>query len=68
MEFPERVKYARDKLGMSQEELARALNVSFTSINRWENSHTKPIRITLAAFEAFCESKGVKFPDSAGDE
>ncbi len=66
MEFPEKVKYARDKLGMSQEELARALNVSFTSINRWENSHTKPIRITLAAFESFCESKGIVFDDTNG--
>ena len=31
------LKKLRQHLGMSQEEMARALNVSFATVNRWEN-------------------------------
>jgi DNA-binding transcriptional regulator YiaG len=68
MEFSEKVKYVRDKLGMSQEDLARALNLSFATINRWENAKAKPIKIALAAFNSFCESHGIEFNDSIGDK
>ena len=61
MEFSEKIKYVREKLDMSQEDLARALNVSFATINRWENAKTKPINITLNAFDTFCEKKGITF-------
>lgn len=61
MEFSEKVKIVREKLSMSQEDLARALNVSFATINRWENSKTKPIKIAQAAFDTFCESHGINF-------
>ncbi len=63
MEFSEKIRYVRDKLGMSQEDLARALNVSFASVNRWENSRAKPIKIAKAAFDAFCKKQGIKFDD-----
>lgn len=29
----------RDKLGLTQQEMARALSVSFVTYNRWENEH-----------------------------
>jgi DNA-binding transcriptional regulator YiaG len=64
MEFSEKIKYVRNKLGMSQEDLARTLNVSFATINRWENGRAKPIKITQAAFDVFCKSKGIKFYDN----
>jgi len=32
----------RRRLGVSQEELARAIGVSFATVNRWENGHTRP--------------------------
>jgi DNA-binding transcriptional regulator YiaG len=43
MELSEQVRYAREKLKMSQEIFARGLNVSYATINRWENDKTKPI-------------------------
>ena len=55
------MRYVREKLNMSQEELARVLNVSFATINRWENAKTKPINITLNAFDTFCEKQGISF-------
>ena len=64
MEFSEKIRYVREKLNMSQEDLARALNVSYVSINRWENGKTKPIKIAQAAFDTFCESHGISLNDN----
>ena len=64
MEFSEKIKYVREQLSMSQEDLARALNVSFATINRWENSKNKPVRMAQEAFRAFCEKNNVSFEDS----
>jgi len=65
MEFSEKIRFVRDKLDMSQEDLARALNLSFATINRWENAKAKPIKITQAAFDAFCQSHGITFEENA---
>lgn len=59
MDFPDIVKVAREKLGMSQEDLARALNVSFVTINRWENGKTRPNKMAKEVFIAFCQKNGI---------
>ena len=41
-DYPELVKKLRDKLIISQEELAKLLEVSFSKINCCENCHTEP--------------------------
>ncbi len=41
-DLPKHLKSIRQQLGLSQEELAQKLGVSFTSVNRWENGQTKP--------------------------
>ena len=66
MEFFEEIKYVREKLDMNQVDLARVLNVSFATINRWENAKTKPINITLNAFDTFCEKQGIIFNKNKG--
>jgi len=53
--FAETVKEVRQQLGISQEELAHELGVSFSTINRWENSKTVPFKLARRQFEAFCE-------------
>jgi putative transcriptional regulator len=53
--FPELVKKVRSELGISQEELAHELGVSFATINRWENGKTTPFKLARAQFDAFCE-------------
>lgn len=52
--FSELVKNVRTQLGLSQEELARALGVCFSTINRWENGKTTPFKLARAQFDAFC--------------
>ena len=53
--FPELVKEVRRQLGISQEELAHRLGVSFATINRWENGKTTPFKLARAQFDAFCK-------------
>ncbi len=40
--YPGRIRRLREKLGLTQVQLAEALGVSFASVNRWENGQAKP--------------------------
>lgn len=42
---PGQIKEIRKRLNLSQEEFAKKLGVSFTSVNRWENSQAKPSKL-----------------------
>ena len=64
MDFPEKVRFVRRKLSMSQEDLARELNVSFSTINRWENEKTKPIKMAKAVFSDFCIKHNIIFNEN----
>ncbi|TCK92557.1 Xre family transcriptional regulator [Natranaerovirga hydrolytica] len=57
MEFAQRVKEIRSKLNMSQEQLARELNISFATVNRWENGKNIPNRMAKKALYDFCKTK-----------
>ncbi len=63
MNLPLVLKTVRGKMDMSQEDLARALNVSFATINRWENGKTKPNKMALDVFSSFCEKNGISIHD-----
>jgi DNA-binding transcriptional regulator YiaG len=68
MELSKKVRLVREKLEISQEDLARALNVSYATINRWENSKTKPTRLALGVFDDYCKKHGIKFDESEGSK
>nr|HDM59423.1 XRE family transcriptional regulator [Bacillota bacterium] len=53
--YPALVKEVRRQLALSQEDLARELGVSYTTINRWENRQSKPSKLAKAQLDAFCE-------------
>lgn len=55
MELNETIKKVRLDLGLSQEGLAREIHVGFTSVNRWENGHTKPSQIACHALIELCK-------------
>lgn len=59
MEFSELCLETRLKLNLSQETLAKKLNVSFATVNRWENGKAAPQKLTLYRFERFCEENGI---------
>ncbi len=56
-DFSTLVKEVRSQLGISQEELAHELGVSFATINRWENGKTTPFKLARSQFELFCKKK-----------
>jgi DNA-binding transcriptional regulator YiaG len=66
MDFAEKVRFAREKLHFSQEDLARALNVSYATINRWENGKTTPNKMALGVFSDFCKKNGISLNESEG--
>ena len=66
MDFSQKMRFAREKLGISQEDLARALNVSYSTVNRWENGKNKPVRMAQAAFNEFCVKHDISFEESEG--
>lgn len=45
----------RGQLTMSQEDLARQLGVSYATVNRWENGHSRPSKLAVAQLNAFCD-------------
>ena len=68
MDFSDYVKMVREKMSMSQEDLARALNVSFATINRWENGKTRPNKLAKSVFIAFCKKQGIPAMDTFNKE
>lgn len=61
MEFAQKVKEVRKELGLTQEQLAREIGVTFSTINRWENRKTKPNNLAIKAFEMFCKEQKINF-------
>ncbi len=69
-DYPTLVKEVRNQLGLSQEDLARELGVSFATVNRWENGQSKPSKLAKAQLDAFCAKRikqgSLKLPGSLG--
>ena len=53
--FAQTVKGVRLQLGLSQEEPAHELGVSFSTISRWENNKTVPFKLARRRFELIYE-------------
>lgn len=64
-DISKRIKSIRLYLGLSQEELAQLLGVSFTSVNRWENEQTKPSKLARQQIDILCK-KTEKLKDVLG--
>lgn len=45
------IKELRKGLGLTQEEFAHAVAVTFSTVNRWENGHAKPSKLARRAIE-----------------
>lgn len=52
-DFSIKVKSLRTALKLSQEDLAKALGVSFATVNRWENARTQPSKLAQKQVEMF---------------
>ena len=53
---PHEIKTTREKLGLTQKELADALGVSFATVNRWEKGRAKPQKDRIERLRSLIES------------
>ena len=47
----------RRRIGFTQEELARALSVTFSTVSRWENGHVRPSSLAWHAMAALAADR-----------
>lgn len=52
-EFSSTLKEIRKQLEISQEDLARKLEVSFSTVNRWENGKSAPSKLAKKQLDTF---------------
>jgi len=48
----------RLRIGLTQEGLAAALSVTFSTVSRWENGHVKPSNLAWKALEQLAIERG----------
>ena len=56
----------RRRVGLTQEGLAQALSVTFSTVSRWENGHVRPSKLAWRAIERLANERGCPL-DSAAD-
>ena len=55
------VKRIRQLALLTQEDFAKSLNVSFTTVNRWENGKGKPSMTAMKSLRAFCTQHDIPY-------
>ncbi len=59
--FAENMKMMRQRLFLSQEALAKELNVALSTVNRWETGKSKPNLSTMKHIKDFCLEREVDY-------
>ena len=59
----ERVKELRRKRGWTQEDLAREIGVSLSTVQRWERQGGKPTRLARRALKSLFQEAGIESDD-----
>ena len=58
----------RLRLGLTQEGLARALSVTFSTVSRWENGHVLPSKLAWRALRELAQERGCPLDTESRDE
>ena len=53
------VRYLRQQLGMTQEELAQSLGITVGTVSRWEKGRFRPSRLARALIVEFARTRNV---------
>ena len=61
MNIGNKLKIIRKKCLLSQVNFAKEINVSFSTVNRWENNKNIPNYQALKKIKDFCDKKGIPF-------
>lgn len=63
LNIPGLLKEIRRQLGLTQEQLAHRIRVSFTSVNHWERGRRRPIPIALDKIKTLAEQAKIDLAD-----
>lgn len=61
MSFSNDIKLVRQKSLLSQEDFAKAIGVSFTTVNRWESGKSMPSYKTMRLINDYCKANNIDF-------
>ena len=61
MTFSENVRQMRKRLFLTQEALAKNLNVTLMTVNRWETGKSTPNLSTMKQLKEFCKNNQVNY-------
>ena len=61
MSFSKDIKKIRRKAFLTQEEFAKQLGVSYTTVNRWETGKAKPNLKTMKLIDTYCKENSIDF-------
>ena len=56
------VRYLRQQLGMTQEELAQALGITVGTVSRWEKGRFRPSRLARALILEYARTHNIVLP------
>ena len=56
-DLAEMIKSLRTRLGLTQEQFAAKVGVTWSTVNRWENGRGKPSPLAMRQIEELMESK-----------
>jgi len=59
MKLEEILKSIRKELKITQEQFARDIGVSFSTLNRWERGHRSPSPLAMQTIKTYCKEKSV---------
>jgi DNA-binding transcriptional regulator YiaG len=54
-------------MGMTQEGLAQALSVTFSTVSRWENGHVVPSKLAWRALQQLAEARSCPLEADPGN-
>lgn len=63
MTYSEKIKLVRERLLLTQEELAAKLGVNSVTICRWETGKCEPALKAKRSFRDFCAEQGLAFEE-----
>lgn len=61
MSFSDEIKTIRKKSLLTQTEFADEIQVSFSTVNRWENGKGKPNLSAMKALRSYCEAHNISY-------
>ncbi len=63
LEISDLVRELRQRCGLTQQEFSACLGVTFVTVNRWENQHSKPSKMAMKLLEEKVKELGDRGED-----